>query len=78
MPNLNQSILNNLEFQLPPLSEQKNIINKIESIESQIVSSKLFVTKLLIAKKAILHRELIEDDKQESTIKTVEIGHRER
>lgn len=74
MPNLNQSILNNLEFQLPPLSEQKNIINKIESIESQIVSLKAICDEASDRKKAILHRELIEDDKQESTIETVEIN----
>lgn len=73
MPNLNQSILNNLEFQLPSLSEQKNIIDKIETIESEIASLKAICDEAPARKKAVLHRELIVDDKQESTIGTVEI-----
>lgn len=73
MPNLNQSILNNLEFQLPSLSEQKNVIDKIKTIESEIASLKAICDEAPARKKAVLHRELIEDDKQESTIETFEI-----
>ncbi|MBQ7420480.1 MAG: N-6 DNA methylase [Prevotella sp.] len=64
MPNLNQSMLNDLEFPLPTLSEQKNIVDKIETIESEILSLKTICDEASARKKAVLHRELIEDDEQ--------------
>lgn len=70
---LNQDLLSNLEIPLPSLSEQKNVIDKIGAIESQIASLKAICDEAANRKKAVLHRELIEDDKQESTIETVEI-----
>ncbi|SEV89730.1 Type I restriction-modification system, DNA methylase subunit [Prevotella aff. ruminicola Tc2-24] len=70
---LNQDLLSNLEIPLPSLSEQKNVIDKIGAIESQIASLKAICDEAADRKKAVLHRELIEDDKQESTIETVEI-----
>ena len=70
---LNQDLLSNLEIPLPSLSEQKNVIDKIGAIESQIAFLKAICDEAADRKKAILHRELIEDDKQESTIETVEI-----
>lgn len=70
---LNQDLLSNLEIPLPSLSEQKNVIDKIGAIESQIASLKAICDEAVDRKKAVLHRELIEDDKQESTIETVEI-----
>ena len=71
---LNQDLLSNLEIPLPSLSEQKNVIDKIGAIESQIASLKAICDEAVDRKKAVLHRELIEDDKQESTIETVEIN----
>lgn len=70
---LNQDLLSNLEISIPPLLEQKNIINKIGTIESQIASLKAICEEAAARKKAVLYRELIEDDKLESTIETVEI-----
>ena len=70
---LNQDLLSNLEIPLPSLSEQKNVIDKIGAIESQIASLKAICDEAANRKKAVLHRELIEDDKQKSTIETVEI-----
>ena len=70
---LNQDLLSNLEIPLPSLSEQKNVIDKIGAIESQITSLKAICDEAADRKKAVLHRELIEGDKQESTIETVEI-----
>ncbi|MBP5420869.1 MAG: restriction endonuclease subunit S, partial [Paludibacteraceae bacterium] len=61
---LNQDLLSNLEIPLPPLSEQKKIIDKIGAIESEIASLKIICDEAFARKKAILHRELIEDDKQ--------------
>lgn len=65
MPNLNQSILNDLEFVLPPLLEQKSVIDKIETIESEIATLKAICDESTARKKAVLHRELIEDSNQE-------------
>lgn len=62
MPNLNQSILNDLEFPLPPISEQKKVIDKIGTIESEIASLKIICEGAAARKKAILHRELIKND----------------
>jgi SOS-response transcriptional repressor LexA len=70
---LNQDLLSNLEIPLPSLSEQKNVIDKIGAIESEIASLKIICDEASARKKGVLHRELIEDDKQESTIMTVEI-----
>ena len=65
---LNQDLLSNLEISLPPLSEQKNIINKIGSIESQIAFLKAICDEAADRKKVILHRDLIEDDEQGEVI----------
>lgn len=70
---LNQDLLSNLEISLPPLSEQKNIINKIEAIESQIASLKAICEGAVARKKAVLHRELIEDDEQGEVITAAQI-----
>ena len=59
---LNQDLLSNLEIPLPPLSEQKKVIDKIGAIESEIASLKIICEGATARKKAILHRELIEDD----------------
>ena len=59
---LNQDLLSNLEIPLPPLSEQKDIIDKIGKIESKIASLKIICDEASTRKKAVLHRELIEDD----------------
>ena len=65
---LNQDLLSNLEISLPPLSEQKNVINKIGAIESQIASLKAICDEAADRKKVILHRDLIEDDEQGEVI----------
>ena len=62
---LNQDLLSNLEIPLPPLSEQKNIIDKIGKIESEIASLKMICDEAFARKKAVLHRELIEDEQGE-------------
>lgn len=61
---LNQDLLSNLEIQLPPLSEQKKVVAKIEAIEDEIASLKTIYDEASARKKAVLHRELIEDDEQ--------------
>ena len=61
---LNQDLLSNLEIQLPPLSEQKKVVAKIEAIEDEIASLKTIYDEASARKKAVLHRELIEDDVQ--------------
>lgn len=73
---LNQDLLSNLEIPLPSLSEQKEIVSKIGAIESKIASLKLICEGASARKEAVLHRELIEDDKQETAItadKTISI-----
>ena len=60
---LNQDLLSNLEIPLPSLSEQKEIVSKIGAIESKIASLKLICEGASVRKEAVLHRELIEDDK---------------
>ena len=72
-PNLNANDITNYEIQLPPLAEQKTIVSKIQAIEDEIASFKAICDEAPARKKIVLHRELIKDDKQESTIKTVEI-----
>ena len=61
---LNQDLLSNLEIPLPPLSEQKKVIDKIRAIESEIASLKTICDEASARKKEVLHRELIEDDIQ--------------
>lgn len=61
---LNQDLLSNLEIPLPSLSEQKNVIDKIGAIESQIASLKTICDEASARKRAVLHRELIEDSEQ--------------
>lgn len=65
---LNQDLLSNLEIPLPPLSEQKNVIEKIGTIENEITSLKAICEGAVARKKAVLHRELIEDDEQGEVI----------
>ena len=61
---LNQDLLSNLEIPLPPLSEQKDIVDKIGTIENEITSLKIICDEAPARKKAVLHRELIEEGKQ--------------
>ena len=73
---LNQDLLSNLEIPLPSLSEQKRIVDKIGVIEAKIASLKMICNSATTRKEAVLHRELIEDDKQETAItadKTISI-----
>lgn len=60
---LNQDLLSNLEIPLPSLSEQKDIVDKIGTIEAKIASLKRICDGASARKEAVLHRELIEDDK---------------
>ena len=53
---------------LPSLTEQKSIVTKIGKIESEIASLKTICDEAAARKKAVLHRELIEDDKQKDGI----------
>ena len=62
---LNQDLLSNLEIPLPSLSEQKDIVSKIAAIESKIASLKLICEGASARKEAVLHRELIKDDKDD-------------
>ena len=62
---LNQDLLSNLEIPLPPLSEQKKVIAQIRVIESEIASLKTICDEASSRKKAVLHRELIEDEQGE-------------
>jgi restriction endonuclease S subunit len=71
-PNLNANDITNYEIQLPPLAEQKTIVSKIQAIEGEIASLKAICEGAAARKKAVLHRELIEDEKQERSIETVE------
>lgn len=73
---LNQDLLSNLEIPLPSLSEQKDIVDKIETIEAKIASLKRICDGASARKEAVLHRELIEDDKDNigiTTEKTISI-----
>lgn len=75
-PNLNANDIANYEIPLPSLSEQKNIVEKIGAIESKIATLKMICDGASARKEAVLHRELIEDDKQETAItadKTISI-----
>ncbi len=67
---LNQDLLSNLEIPLPSLSEQKDIVDKIETIEAKIASLKRICDGASARKEAVLHRELIEDDKDNIGITT--------
>ena len=73
---LNQDLLSNLEIPLPSLSEQKGIVDRIGSIETKIASLKMICDSAETRKEAVLHRELIEEGKQGTTIiadKTIKI-----
>ena len=70
---LNQDLLSNLEIPLPSLSEQKEIVSKIGAIESKIASLKLICEGASARKEAVLHRELIEDDKDDIGISTEKV-----
>lgn len=59
---LNQDLLSNLEIPLPSLSEQKKVVDKIGAIENKIATLKTICNGAATRKKAVLHRELIEDD----------------
>lgn len=75
-PNLNANDIANYEIPLPSLSEQKDIVSKIGAIESKIASLKLICEGASARKEAVLHRELIEDDKDNigiTTEKTISI-----
>lgn len=61
---LNQDLLSNLEIPLPPLSEQKKVVAQIGTIEGEIASLKTICNEASARKKAVLHRELIEDSEQ--------------
>jgi hypothetical protein len=50
------------------LSEQKSVIKKIGTIEGQIAFLKAICEGAVARKKAVLHRELIEDDEQREVI----------
>ena len=65
---LNQDLLSNLAIPLPSISEQKRIIEEIREIENEITSLKEICDGAIARKMAVLHRELIEDDKQEGDI----------
>ena len=69
---LNQDLLSNLEIQLPPLLEQKKVLDKIGAIESEIASLKVICDEASARKEAVIQRELIEDDKQTIKFTTVE------
>ena len=73
---LNQDLLSNLEIPLPSITEQKDIVDKIGTIEAKIASLKMICGGAATRKEAVLHRELIEDDRQGTTItadKTISI-----
>lgn len=72
-PNLNANDIANYEIPLPSLSEQKNIVEKIGAIESKIASLKLICEGASARKEAVLHRELIEDDKDDIGISTEKV-----
>ena len=69
-PNLNANDIANYEIPLPSLSEQKDIVSKIGVIESKIASLKLICEGASARKETVLHRELIEDDKDDIGIST--------
>ena len=72
-PNLNANDIANYEIPLPSLSEQKEIVSKIGAIESKIASLKLICEGASARKEAVLHRELIEDDKDDIGISTEKV-----
>lgn len=69
---LNQDLLSNLEIMLPPLSEQRSILTRIEKVESEIASLKAICDEAAARKKSVLSRELIADDGNESKAATQE------
>jgi len=73
-PNLNANDIINYEIQLPPLAEQKAIVSKIQAIEDEIASLKAICDEAPARKKAVLQRELIEDDEQGGPTKTIDMN----
>lgn len=63
-PNLNANDIINYEILLPPLGEQRFIVSSIIKIESEIATLKAICDEASARKKAVLHRELIEDGEQ--------------
>lgn len=62
---LNQDLLSNIEIPLPPLSEQHKVVKRIEVIEDKIASLQIICDSAAARKKAVLHRELVEDDNKQ-------------
>lgn len=58
MPNLNQTILNNLELSVPSLSEQQRIVSEIESYEAEIAKAKVVMAGCAERKRQILEKYL--------------------
>ena len=56
--NISQGILSNLKISIPSLSEQKQIISKIEQYEKQIAQAKSIIAECPAKKKAILKKYL--------------------
>ena len=71
---LNQDLLSNLEILLPPLSEQKKIVDKIGAIETKIASLKAICEEADARKEAVLRRELIEEETSEHELSIQEDG----
>ena len=61
---MNANDIINYEIQLPSLTEQNSIVAQIGAIEDEIASLKTICDEASARKKAVLHRELIEDDEQ--------------
>jgi restriction endonuclease S subunit len=58
MPNLNQTILNNLELSVPSLSEQQRIVSEIKAYEQKISEAKAIMGGCAERKKNILEKYL--------------------
>lgn len=71
-PNLNANDIKKYEILLPPLGEQRSIVSNIIKIESEIATLKTICDEVFARKKAVLHRELIEDGGQTVGLTSVE------
>ena len=58
MPNLNQTILNNLELSVPSIAEQKRVIAKISNLEDKIAQAKQIMAACPQKKQAVLDKWL--------------------